>query len=165
MTYRYNILNFFLSIYILIYNGIRHQYQFYYKSASKETLSRNERGRFGALKFDSTHHFFRNACTKSGSLQFTQFSRCWLILSVYILLDCSEFGNFVITLIRILKRFVLIRLLYNCILSISDMDKFHNYRSFIKQKIKEISKFVLNTLDRVAVSYVWMKYHMLALGL
>ena len=29
-------------------------------------LSRNERGRFGALKSDSTHHFFRNACTKSG---------------------------------------------------------------------------------------------------
>jgi hypothetical protein len=34
---------------------------------------------FGALKSDSTHHFFRNACTKSGSLQF---SSCWLILSV-----------------------------------------------------------------------------------
>jgi hypothetical protein len=29
-------------------------------------LSRNESGRFGALKSDSTHHFFRNACTKSG---------------------------------------------------------------------------------------------------
>jgi hypothetical protein len=28
-------------------------------------LSRNERGGFGALKSDSTHHFFRNACTKS----------------------------------------------------------------------------------------------------
>jgi hypothetical protein len=37
-------------------------------------LSRNERGRFGALKSDSTHHFFRNACTKSGSLGFSQFS-------------------------------------------------------------------------------------------
>jgi hypothetical protein len=32
-------------------------------------LSRNESGRFGALKSDSTHHFFRNACTKSGSSQ------------------------------------------------------------------------------------------------
>jgi hypothetical protein len=30
-------------------------------------LSRNESGRFGALKSDSTHHFFRNACTKSGN--------------------------------------------------------------------------------------------------
>jgi hypothetical protein len=30
-------------------------------------LNRNESGRFGALKSDSTHHFFRNACTKSGS--------------------------------------------------------------------------------------------------
>ena len=37
---------------------------------------------FGALKSDSTHHFFRNACTKSGSLRFSQFSGCWLILSV-----------------------------------------------------------------------------------
>jgi hypothetical protein len=27
--------------------------------------------RFGALKSDSTHHFFRNACTKSGSLRFS----------------------------------------------------------------------------------------------
>jgi hypothetical protein len=35
-------------------------------------LSRNESGRFGALKSDSTHHFFRNACTKSGSLRFSQ---------------------------------------------------------------------------------------------
>ena len=25
---------------------------------------------------DSTHHFFRNACTKSGSLRFSQFSGC-----------------------------------------------------------------------------------------
>ena len=32
--------------------------------------------RFGALKSDSTHHFFRNACTKSGSLRFSQFSGC-----------------------------------------------------------------------------------------
>ena len=49
--------------------------------------SRNERGRFGALQSDSTHHFFRNACTKSGSLRFSQFSGCWLILSVYILMS------------------------------------------------------------------------------
>jgi hypothetical protein len=41
-----------------------------------EPLSRNESGRFGALKSDSTHHFFRNACTKSGSLWFSQFSGC-----------------------------------------------------------------------------------------
>ena len=31
---------------------------------------------FGALKSDSTYHFFRNACTKSGSLRFSQFSSC-----------------------------------------------------------------------------------------
>ena len=41
-----------------------------------ETLSRNKRGRFGALKSDSTHHFLRNSCTKSGSLRFSQFSGC-----------------------------------------------------------------------------------------
>ena len=39
-----------------------------------------------ALKSDSTHHFFRNACTKSGSLRFSQFSGCWLIFSVYIIM-------------------------------------------------------------------------------
>ena len=55
-----------------------------------ETLSRNERGGgggVGALKSDSTHHFFRNACTKSVSLRFSQFSGCLLILSVYILMS------------------------------------------------------------------------------
>jgi hypothetical protein len=30
---------------------------------------------------------FRNACTKSGSLRFSQFSGCWLILSVYIIMS------------------------------------------------------------------------------
>jgi hypothetical protein len=50
-------------------------------------LNRNESGRFGAVKSDSTHHFFGNACTKSGSLRFSQFSGCWLILSVYILMN------------------------------------------------------------------------------
>ena len=42
---------------------------------------------FDALKSDSTHNFFRNACTKSGSLRFSQFSGCWLILSVYIIMS------------------------------------------------------------------------------
>jgi hypothetical protein len=36
---------------------------------------------------DSTHHFFRNTCIKSGSLRFSQFSGCWLILSVYIIMS------------------------------------------------------------------------------
>jgi hypothetical protein len=31
--------------------------------------------------------FFRNACTKSGSLRLSQFSGCWLILSVYIIMN------------------------------------------------------------------------------
>jgi hypothetical protein len=40
-----------------------------------------------AVLSDTTHHFFGNACTKSGSLPFSQFSGCWLILSVYILMS------------------------------------------------------------------------------
>jgi hypothetical protein len=36
-------------------------------------LKPHQSGRFGALKSDSTHHFFRNACTKSASLRFSQF--------------------------------------------------------------------------------------------
>ena len=37
-----------------------------------EPLNRNESGKT-SLKSDSTHHFFRNACTKSGSLRFHSF--------------------------------------------------------------------------------------------
>jgi hypothetical protein len=43
-----------------------------------EPLSRTESGRFGALKSDSTHHFFRNACTKSGSLRHFPCRVSWL---------------------------------------------------------------------------------------
>ena len=42
---------------------------------------------YKALKSDLTHHFLRNACTKSGSLRFSQFFGCWLILSVYIIMS------------------------------------------------------------------------------
>jgi hypothetical protein len=38
-----------------------------------EHLSRIESGRFGTLKSDSTHHFLKNACTKSRSLRFSVF--------------------------------------------------------------------------------------------
>ena len=41
-----------------------------------DLMNRNESGRFGALKSYLTHHFLRNACSKSGSLQFSQFSGC-----------------------------------------------------------------------------------------
>ena len=50
------------------------------------TLNRNESGRFGALISDQTHHFFRNACTKSGSLRFSVF-RLLTDLSVYIIMS------------------------------------------------------------------------------
>ena len=52
------------------------QYCYKYCYSVPEPLSRNESGRFSALKSDSTHHFFRNGCTKSGSLRFSQFSGC-----------------------------------------------------------------------------------------
>ena len=55
-----------------------------------------ESRRFGALKSDSTHHFVRNTCTKSVSIQFSQFSGCWLILSVYI----PEFWLFLCKIVR-----------------------------------------------------------------
>jgi hypothetical protein len=51
------------------------------------TLNRNERARFGELKSDSTHHFFRNACTKSGSLQFSVFR----LLTDFVCLYTYEF--------------------------------------------------------------------------
>ena len=35
-----------------------------------ERLNRNESGRFGALKSDSTHHFFRNAVPSQGHYGF-----------------------------------------------------------------------------------------------
>ena len=47
-------------------------YRFWLRLWYHQTLL-TERGRFGALKSDSTHHFFRNACTKSGSLRFSVF--------------------------------------------------------------------------------------------
>ena len=78
-------------------------YRQWTKVFTRSQLSRNENGRIGALKSDSTHHFFRNACTKSGSLRFSQFSGCSLILSVHMSFDfpfVRLFGNFVITLIH-----------------------------------------------------------------
>jgi len=68
-------------------------------------LNRNESERFGAVKSDSIHHFFRNSCTKSGPLRFPSFPVVdWfcLFVDLWVLIfplgDCSVFGNFVITL-------------------------------------------------------------------
>ena len=36
---------------------------------------------------DLYHHFFKDVCTKSGSLRCSLFSGCWLNLSVYILMS------------------------------------------------------------------------------
>jgi hypothetical protein len=80
----------FLDIWVDIYLIVYFLISGWSLSRLSITLSRNESGRFGALKSDSTHHLFRNACTKSGSLRFSQFSGCWLILSVYIIM-CFDF--------------------------------------------------------------------------
>ena len=56
----------------------------YCYSDSQKLWAVMKRKRFGALISDSTHHFFWNAFNKSGSLRFSQFSDCWLILSAYI---------------------------------------------------------------------------------
>ena len=59
-----------------------------------EPLNRNGSGRFGAVKSDSTHHFFGNACTKLGPLRFSQFSGYWLIFSVFCLMSFAfPFGR------------------------------------------------------------------------
>jgi hypothetical protein len=67
----------------------------------------NKLGLFGALKSDSTHHFFRNACTKSGSLRFSQFSGCWLILSVYIII-MLYYRALLIDVVRFVVRVVVV---------------------------------------------------------
>ena len=95
-----------------------------------ELLSRNESGRFGALKSDSTHHFYRNACTKSGSLRFSQFSACWLILSVFtvfrLLTDfvCLYNYEFLLSLCKIVRSSVILLLplfdMYDIILNKPD---------------------------------------------
>jgi hypothetical protein len=46
------------------------------KNVDKEFSARELVVSFGALKSDSTHHLLRKACTKSGSLRFSQFSGC-----------------------------------------------------------------------------------------
>jgi hypothetical protein len=73
-------------------------FQYCYKSYHSD--SRNlwavmkEGGFGGALKYDSTHHFFRNACTKSGSLRFSQFSGCCYKADTIIIgLKCHLFSQ------------------------------------------------------------------------
>jgi hypothetical protein len=63
-----------------------------------EPLSRNESGRFGALKSDSTHHFLEMPVPSQGHYGFHSFSLVdWFCLFIYLwvltfpLEDCSEF--------------------------------------------------------------------------
>ena len=60
------------------------------------TLNRNAREKFVALKSDSTHHFFRNACTKSGSLRFSVFQ----LLTDFVCLYTYEFRLSLCTIVR-----------------------------------------------------------------
>jgi hypothetical protein len=70
-----------------------------------EPLSRNESGRFGALKSDSTHHFFRNACTKSRSLRFSQFYGSCLYTYEFWLSLCKIVRSSLILLLSLSTRF------------------------------------------------------------
>ena len=73
-----------------------------------ETFERNESGRFGTLKSDSTHHFFRNACTKSGSLRFSVFR----LLTDFVYLYTYEFW---LSLCKIVRSSVILLLpLFKC---------------------------------------------------
>jgi hypothetical protein len=65
----------------------KHCFKYCYSDSRRLWAVMKKGGGVGALKSDSTHYFFRNACTKSGSLRFSQFSVCWLMLSVYILMS------------------------------------------------------------------------------
>jgi hypothetical protein len=64
-----------------------------FSSDQLSSLTSNESGRFGALKSDSTHHFIRNACTKSGSLRFSQ-------LTDFVCLYNYEFGLSLCKIVR-----------------------------------------------------------------
>ena len=78
--------------------------RFFQKHVVRSKLERNESGRFGALKSDSTHHFFRNACTKSGSLQFSQF---FGLLTDFVCLYTYEFW---LSLCKIVRSWVILLL-------------------------------------------------------
>jgi hypothetical protein len=59
------------------------------KSTVKYMLSMIFRSDFGAVKSDLAHHFFGNACTKSGPLRFFHFSVVdWFCLFAYIYEYC-----------------------------------------------------------------------------
>ena len=120
-----------------------------------EPLNRNESGRFGALKSDSTYHFFRNACTKSGSLRFSQFSGCWLILSVYIIMFwlslCKIVRSSVILLLPLLTNSFSIKFLYFFIIS----SLFHYFNLFVSIFIQS---YVNNNLH-VSTLYLILIIH------
>jgi hypothetical protein len=80
----------FLDIWVDIYLIVYFLISGWPLSRLSITLSRNESGRFGALKSDTTHNFFRNACIKLGSLRFLHLFGCCLIYSVYLIM-CFDF--------------------------------------------------------------------------
>ena len=63
------------------------QYCYKYCYSDSRTFEPYWKREVWRLKFWFNPPFLGNACTKSGSLRFSQFSGCWLILSVYILLS------------------------------------------------------------------------------
>ena len=76
-----------------------------------------ESGMFGALKSDSTHHFFRNACTKSGSLRFSVFR----LLTDFVCLYNYEFW---LSLCKIVRSSVILLLPLFLITSMAELFPF-----------------------------------------
>ena len=70
------------------------------------------------LKFDwNIPGFFRNACTKSGPLRFSQFSGCWLILSVCWLMSFDfPFGRLLGVRSFCYYPYLSLLLIYTCII-------------------------------------------------
>jgi hypothetical protein len=87
----------------------------------------NASGRFGTLKSDSTHHFFRNACTKSGSLRFSVF---WL-LTDFVCLYTYEFWLSLCKIVRCLVILLLPLLDIFPLISLSDIFSINRLR-FLK---------------------------------
>jgi hypothetical protein len=99
----------------------------------------------------ATHHFFRNVCTKSGSLRFSQFCGCWLILSVY---------EFWLSFCKIVRSSVILLLPLCIIINIYSknweiQNKYHTVGKVPK------SKMVETEAKCIPLTHIYMTVHLL----
>ena len=57
----------------MVYNCVLMDTYITRDTCKNDMLTINNKREVGAVKSDSIHHFFRNACTKSGPLRFPSF--------------------------------------------------------------------------------------------